>query len=153
MTLVARPATHTAPITIDVAANPAFVPDPNQQPTKPFPLQPHQASRIQGPLYLEGGVLEGVDRSLKAPVVLPFEEDAPPEPVADGTTNENETTDRVVVFNDTSFADDLGSLVRQHPLPSLLVVFGVGFLLGSALRRESWPTVFPPKRPPRSPRW
>jgi len=35
----------------------------------------------------------------------------------------------------SDMADDLGGLVRQHPLPSLLIVFGVGFLLGSALRR------------------
>jgi len=31
--------------------------------------------------------------------------------------------------------DDVGRLVRQHPLPALLTVFGIGFLLGSALRR------------------
>jgi hypothetical protein len=30
---------------------------------------------------------------------------------------------------------DVGRLVRQHPLPALLTVFGIGFLLGSALRR------------------
>jgi methyl-accepting chemotaxis protein len=31
--------------------------------------------------------------------------------------------------------EDLGRLVRQHPVPALLTVFGIGFLLGSALRR------------------
>jgi len=31
--------------------------------------------------------------------------------------------------------DDLGNVIRQYPIPSLLAVFGVGFLLGSALRR------------------
>jgi len=31
--------------------------------------------------------------------------------------------------------DDLGNLVRQYPIPSLLAVFGFGFLLGSAMRR------------------
>jgi len=31
--------------------------------------------------------------------------------------------------------EDIGRLVRQHPLPALLTVFGIGFLLGSALRR------------------
>ena len=30
---------------------------------------------------------------------------------------------------------DIGRLVRQHPVPALLTVFGIGFLLGSALRR------------------
>jgi ElaB/YqjD/DUF883 family membrane-anchored ribosome-binding protein len=32
-------------------------------------------------------------------------------------------------------ADDLSSLIRQHPLPSMAIVFGIGFLLGGALRR------------------
>lgn len=31
--------------------------------------------------------------------------------------------------------DDVTSLVRNHPMPALLAVFGIGFLLGSALRR------------------
>ena len=35
----------------------------------------------------------------------------------------------------SEIADDLGRVVRRHPLPALLAVFGVGFLLGSALRR------------------
>jgi ElaB/YqjD/DUF883 family membrane-anchored ribosome-binding protein len=32
-------------------------------------------------------------------------------------------------------SDDLASLIRQHPLPSMAIVFGIGFLLGGALRR------------------
>jgi ElaB/YqjD/DUF883 family membrane-anchored ribosome-binding protein len=35
----------------------------------------------------------------------------------------------------SDMADDVSGLVRQHPLPALAIVFGVGFLLGSALRR------------------
>jgi hypothetical protein len=35
----------------------------------------------------------------------------------------------------SEIGEDVGRLVRQHPLPALLTVFGVGFLLGSALRR------------------
>jgi hypothetical protein len=31
--------------------------------------------------------------------------------------------------------DDLTNLVRQYPVASLLTVFGIGFLMGSALRR------------------
>jgi cell division septum initiation protein DivIVA len=31
--------------------------------------------------------------------------------------------------------DDLADIVRGHPIPSLLVVFGVGFLAGMAMRR------------------
>jgi len=30
---------------------------------------------------------------------------------------------------------DIGRMIRQYPLPSLLVVFGLGYLLGSSLRR------------------
>jgi len=32
-------------------------------------------------------------------------------------------------------ADDLSSMIRSNPIPSLLVGFGVGFLVGMALRR------------------
>jgi hypothetical protein len=35
----------------------------------------------------------------------------------------------------SEIGEDVGRLVRQHPLPALLTVFGIGFLLGSALRR------------------
>jgi len=35
----------------------------------------------------------------------------------------------------SAMGDDVSRLVRQHPLPSLLVVFGLGFLAGSVLRR------------------
>jgi hypothetical protein len=35
----------------------------------------------------------------------------------------------------SEIGDDLGNLIRQYPIPSLLAVFGVGFLLGSVLRR------------------
>jgi hypothetical protein len=35
----------------------------------------------------------------------------------------------------SEIGDDLGNLIRQYPIPSLLAVFGVGFLVGSALRR------------------
>ncbi len=35
----------------------------------------------------------------------------------------------------SEIGDDLGRVVRQYPLQSLLAVFGVGFLLGAALRR------------------
>ncbi|MFL5240754.1 MAG: hypothetical protein ACJ8FY_01485 [Gemmataceae bacterium] len=31
--------------------------------------------------------------------------------------------------------DDLADIVRGHPIPSLLVIFGVGFLAGMAVRR------------------
>jgi cell division septum initiation protein DivIVA len=32
-------------------------------------------------------------------------------------------------------SDDLAGVVRRHPIPSVLAVFGVGFLLGMAARR------------------
>jgi hypothetical protein len=31
--------------------------------------------------------------------------------------------------------EDLSNVIRRHPIPSLLAVFGIGFLLGGALRR------------------
>jgi hypothetical protein len=35
----------------------------------------------------------------------------------------------------SDMTDDLARLIRQHPLPSMAIVFGIGFLLGGALRR------------------
>jgi ElaB/YqjD/DUF883 family membrane-anchored ribosome-binding protein len=35
----------------------------------------------------------------------------------------------------SDMADDLSSLIRQNPIPSLLVGFGVGFMIGMAWRR------------------
>jgi ElaB/YqjD/DUF883 family membrane-anchored ribosome-binding protein len=35
----------------------------------------------------------------------------------------------------SDMADDLSSVIRQNPIPSLLVGFGVGFMLGMAWRR------------------
>jgi hypothetical protein len=35
----------------------------------------------------------------------------------------------------SEIGDDLGRVVRQYPVQSLLAVFGVGFLMGAALRR------------------
>jgi len=35
----------------------------------------------------------------------------------------------------SDIGDDLSNVVRRYPIPSLLCVFGVGFLMGSALRR------------------
>lgn len=47
-----------------------------------------------------------------------------------------ETGGRYLREHDVSeMGEDIGRLVRQHPLPALLTVFGIGFLLGSALRR------------------
>ena len=35
----------------------------------------------------------------------------------------------------SDMTDDLSALIRQNPLPSLLVGFGVGFMIGMAWRR------------------
>lgn len=37
--------------------------------------------------------------------------------------------------NLADMTDDLSGLIRQHPLPSMMVVFGLGFLVGNVLRR------------------
>jgi cell division septum initiation protein DivIVA len=34
----------------------------------------------------------------------------------------------------SGMADDVGKLVKRHPVPALLIGFGVGFMLGRALR-------------------
>jgi len=34
-----------------------------------------------------------------------------------------------------AIGEDLSNVVRRHPIPSILCVFGIGILLGSALRR------------------
>src|SRR6266545_2886804 len=35
---------------------------------------------------------------------------------------------------------DLEDIIRRHPIESLLVGLGVGYLLARSMRRESWPT-------------
>jgi len=34
----------------------------------------------------------------------------------------------------TGMADDIGSMIKSHPIPAVLIGLGVGFLLGRALR-------------------
>jgi Ca2+-binding RTX toxin-like protein len=71
------------------------------------------AATIQGPLYLFGGLLPGVDRTLRPPLALPGEEASPPLP-PEALPSETTTTDRLVVHNDTSQVDDVGTLSATH---------------------------------------
>jgi hypothetical protein len=35
----------------------------------------------------------------------------------------------------SAIGEDMANVIRRHPLPAVLCVFGIGFLLGGALRR------------------
>ena len=61
------------PVTLEVSADPTFVPVPGTEFIKPFPVQSHTLSQIGGPLLIEGYFLEGANRSLAKPVMLPGE--------------------------------------------------------------------------------
>ncbi len=55
---------------------------------------------------------------------------------AGAVADQLETGGRYLSQHDFSdMADDVSSLIRQNPIPSLLVGFGVGFMLGMAWRR------------------
>jgi Ca2+-binding RTX toxin-like protein len=60
-------------VTIEVKADPDYVLESGEEFIKEFPLQEHQLNRIGGPLIVEGYVIEGADRSLARPVMLPGE--------------------------------------------------------------------------------
>ena len=58
-------------VTLEVAVDPSFVP-PTEF-TKTFSSQPHTLAEIAGPLFIEGFFLEGANRSLINPLMLPGE--------------------------------------------------------------------------------
>ncbi len=126
-TITFGPADWYVPVTINVAADPNFV--PVQQDAKPFPIEPHTTSKLRGPLTLVGGLLAGADRSLVTAIVLQPEKNAalPPNPAP--PVNEALQTDSVTVYNDTSVSNDAGTLSTTN-LSGLgtsgLVVFNVG---------------------------
>ncbi len=64
------------PVTITVTANAAYVPEPGTQYVKHFPLDYHTTSKLHGPVFIGGFVLEGSDRSIARPVMLPGETSA-----------------------------------------------------------------------------
>src|SRR6185503_5833690 len=96
-------------VTITVAADLNFVTDVSQQFVRNEPVRHHLTGEVSGPLIVEGGIAEGKDRSLRAAIMLPTESTAPPKGVS-VDTDETKQADRLVVFNDSSAADDIGRL-------------------------------------------
>ncbi len=97
------------PQTITVDVDPSFTPQPGDSFVRQEPVREHLTSRLEGPLIVEGGVAENKDRSLRDPVALPTELAAGAKPL-EVDTDETRQSDRLFVFNDSSRADDTGSL-------------------------------------------
>ena len=94
-------------VRISLAADTNFIPNPGQQFVRNEPVRQHLASRVSGPLIIEGGVAENKDRSIHPAVVLPNERTELPVSLTI-TTDETKQADRLNVFNDSSTADDIG---------------------------------------------
>jgi Ca2+-binding RTX toxin-like protein len=94
------------PITIDLTIG-TIVSEP--QPTIDPGAQNHLVSDIQGPLFIFGGVGPGADRAVKVAKTLPTELNAELVAVTN-PVDENEQTDRLVVFNDGSNAVQSGRM-------------------------------------------
>ncbi|WP_261842146.1 LEPR-XLL domain-containing protein [Aliamphritea ceti] len=97
------------PITIQLAVNPAYVPDANSQPVQNPPLQPHTLTDIRGKLIIEGGVPDGKARDLSKAVMLPTETDGELS-IVNISLDETQQTDTLNVFNDGSIQNDTGVL-------------------------------------------
>ena len=67
--VVFSPADWNIPFAVQVDANPNAQ-LPVGQPVQEFVAQPHVTNAIAGPLFIEGGVLPNVDRTLRQPVTL-----------------------------------------------------------------------------------
>ena len=99
-------------VTIQLEADPDWVPASGTQFNKVFPLEEHTTNRLRGPIVIEGGVTDK-DRSLRLAVVLPYESADPPKAIS-VITDETMQTDTMVVFNDTSVSDDAGELTATN---------------------------------------
>ena len=113
------------PISIDLAVNPAFVPDANSQPVQNPPLQPHTLTDIRGKLVIEGGVPDGKSRELSVAVMLPTETDGEL-PIVNISLDENQQTDTLNVFNDGSIQNDTGELTAT-------TITGLGMTAGKGI--------------------
>jgi Ca2+-binding RTX toxin-like protein len=100
-------------VRVSLEADPNFVADPDQQYVRHEPRRQHVVSDISGPLIIEGGVAEGKDRSLRPAVMLPAESTELPIDISINT-DETQQADRLNVFNDSSTADDQGSMTAME---------------------------------------
>ncbi|MEX2367225.1 MAG: calcium-binding protein, partial [Pseudohongiellaceae bacterium] len=98
--------------TINIEADPEFQPPPGSEVAKGFEQSSHVASKLEGPLIIEGGSTEA-DRSLRTATMLPTENPEPPLEV-DLITDETSNTDRLIIYNDTSVIDDNGVLTSNR---------------------------------------
>jgi hypothetical protein len=99
------------PVELEVSADPAFTPPEVEQPLKTFAIQPHVLNRIAGPLFIEGFVGDGADRSLVRAITLPNETD-PDLPVIVVSNDETQNIDTLNLHNDSSVFDDTGIMNR-----------------------------------------
>ncbi|MBD2516808.1 DUF4347 domain-containing protein [Nostoc sp. FACHB-973] len=100
------------PQTVNVTANPSFVPTPGTQKLKPFPAQPHLLSNLRGPLEVIGGTTT-VNRSLNPAVILPKELNAPLLEIG-AQPPEEQQIDTLNIFDDSSQEDKTGVLTATN---------------------------------------
>ena len=96
------------PVTVNVAADPAFVLQPGAENIKVFAKQPHLLGGLQGPLQVEGGTTNA-DRSLRRALLLPGETNGPlfaipPQP------SEATQIDVLNVYSDSSVENLIGAM-------------------------------------------
>src|SRR5690606_36472622 len=97
------------PLTVELAFDEDGMPLPSG--LLPVAVQPHDLSRIAGPLFIEGGVGD-TDRSLTRAVALPGERN--PELVVVIDDDATGDVDQLVVFSDTMLGGLEGTLTHNH---------------------------------------
>ena len=102
-------------VTVNLEADPTFVPTATSYVTKKFAAEPHVTAKVQGSLIIDGGVTS--PRTLKSAVMLPTEQDTGPKDV-DVSDNEAFQNDRVNIHNDGSQANDTGALMLVSDVPN-----------------------------------
>ncbi len=120
--VVFSPADWNIPFAVQVDANPNAQ-LPVGQPVQEFVAQPHVTNAIAGPLFIEGGVLPNVDRTLRQPVTLPTE-DHTPGTIAGAADPNAPQSDVVHIFNDGSAFDDVGQLGGVTNSSGLNTIYG-----------------------------
>lgn len=111
---------------VEFAADPYYVGAPGRGNVKVYPATKHLLSRLQGPLAVEGGVVAGADRILKAGAKLPGETDGPLFNIAPQAP-ESTQIDVLNIFNDSSRANTAGAL-SQTTLTGFGMSEGLNFL-------------------------